>query len=226
VKQMRQVPEDAVFADMAEARRFNELMRNNKHWQEECQELAQKVVALGVPPGSKLLDLETGPGYLAIEVARLLQGTGCQIVGMDTSAIMLTLAAENAQREGVSGMLAWREGSPKTMPFADGEFSFVTSNDSLHHLDDPLPVFDEIARVLRDDGRCVVRDSKRQQSFFPRLLAWAIGIVIPSAFRAHYWNSLRSSYTADELRAILEHSRLTGWRIEEDFMELTVVKEV
>ena len=41
---MRQVPEDAVFADMAEARRFNEMMRKNEHWQEECQELAQKVV--------------------------------------------------------------------------------------------------------------------------------------------------------------------------------------
>ena len=214
-----------MFADMAEARRFNEMMRKNKHWQEECQELAQKVVALGVPPGSKLLDLETGPGYLAIEVARPLRGTGCQIVGMDTSETMLALAAENAQREEVSDMLTWRQGNPKAMPFADDEFDFITSNDSLHHWDDPLPVFDEIARVLKDDGRCIVRDTKRQQGFFPQLLAWAIGIVIPSAFRTHYWNSLRSSYTADELRAILQRSRLTGWRIEEDFMELTVVKE-
>ena len=28
---------------------------------------------------------------------------------------------------------------------------------------------------------------------------------------------------ADELRAMLERSRLTGWRIEEDFMDLMVV---
>jgi ubiquinone/menaquinone biosynthesis C-methylase UbiE len=222
---MRQVPEDVVFADMAEARRFNDVMRKNKYWQEECQELAQQVAALGVPSGGRLLDLETGPGYLVIEVARLLQGTGCRIVGMDTSEIMLTLAAENAQREGVSGMLTWRQGNPKAMPFGDDEFDFVTSNDSLHHWDDPLPVFDEIARVLRGDGRCVFRDSKRQHGFFPRLLAWAIGIVVPPAFRVHYWNSLRSSYAADELQAILERSRLTGWRIEEGLMDLTIVKE-
>jgi hypothetical protein len=39
------------------------------------------------------------------------------------------------------------------------------------------------------------------------------------------WNSIKSSYTVDELRAILGRSRLAGWRIEEDFMDLMVVRE-
>ena len=123
-------------------------------------------------------------------------------------------------------MLTWREGNYMKIPFTDGEFDLVTSNDSLHHWEDPLPVFNEIARVLKEDGRCILRDTKRQRKFIPRLLAWAIGLFIPSAFRRHYWNSLRSSFTADELRRILDQSRLTGWRIEEGFMDLTVIKEV
>ena len=53
-----------------------------------------------------------------------------------------------------------------------------------------------------------------------------ISLSIPRYFRVHWWNSIKSSYTADELRAILERSRLMGWRIEEDFMDLVVVKEM
>jgi hypothetical protein len=41
----------------------------------------------------------------------------------------------------------------------------------------------------------------------------------------HWWDSIKSSYTADELRVILGRSRLTGWRIEEDVVDLMVVKE-
>jgi hypothetical protein len=40
----------------------------------------------------------------------------------------------------------------------------------------------------------------------------------------HYWNSIQSSYTPEELQTVLERSRLTGWNIVEDFMDLMVVK--
>lgn len=130
----------------------------------------------------------------------------------------------NAQREGLDGMLTWRKGNAKAMPFDDGEFDFVVSSGSLHHWEGPLQVFDEIARVLKDDGQCIIRDSKRLQRWAPRLFAWAIGMTIPPDFRVHYWNSIKSSYTPDELQALLGRSRLTGSRVEEDFMDLMVVR--
>jgi SAM-dependent methyltransferase len=111
------------------------------------------------------------------------------------------------------------------MPFDNDEFDLIVSNDSLHHWDDPLPVFDEIARVLKRDGHCIVHDSKRFQRRWPWLVVKALSLSIPRDFRVHWWNSIKSSYTADELYVILERSRLTGWRIEEDFMDLMVVKE-
>jgi ubiquinone/menaquinone biosynthesis C-methylase UbiE len=125
---------------------------------------------------------------------------------------------------GLNGALTWREGDAKALPFEDAEFDFVVSSGSLHHWEDPLHVFDEVARVLKDDGRCIIRDSKRLQRWAPRLFAWAIGITIPSDFRVHYWNSIKSSYTTAELESILERSQLTGWRIVEDFMDLMIVK--
>jgi ubiquinone/menaquinone biosynthesis C-methylase UbiE len=197
---------------------------SNRLVQHEYRRLARDVVEMDVPPGGRVLDVGTGPGFVAIEVARLLRGNGREVVGLDLSTAMLTVAAENAGREGLNGALTWREGDAKTMPFEDDEFDIVVSSGSLHHWEDPLQVFDEVARVLKDDGGCIIRDSKRLQRWAPRLFAWAIGMTIPPDFRVHYWNSIKSSYTTAELESILERSQLTGWRIVEDFMDLMIVK--
>jgi ubiquinone/menaquinone biosynthesis C-methylase UbiE len=222
---MERVPESEAIAEPVDARRFSEVMSSNRFRQADYRRLAQRAVDLGIPPGGKVLDMGTGPGFVAIEVANLLKGTGSQVVGMDLSQAMLALAAENAAKADLNGTLSWREGDVKAMPFDNGKFDLIVSNDSLHHWGNPLPVFDEIARVLKDDGRCIIHDSKRLQRRWPWLFVKTISLTIPRDFRVHWWNSIKSSYTADELRAILERSRLTGWRIEEDFMDLAVVKE-
>jgi ubiquinone/menaquinone biosynthesis C-methylase UbiE len=221
---MGRKPESEAIAEMADARRFNEFMGGNRFRQQEYRRLAREAVALGVPPGGKVLDVGTGPGFLAIEVARLLRKTDCQVVGIDLSCAMLALAAENAAREGLNGTLTWREGDAKAMPFDDDTFDLIVCNDSLHHWENPLPVFDEIQRVLKTDGKCIVHDSKRLQQWPARLVSRLIGMFIPADFRVHYWNSIQSSYTPEELRAVLERSELQGWRIVEDFMDLMVVK--
>jgi ubiquinone/menaquinone biosynthesis C-methylase UbiE len=220
---MQRIPESEAIAQMEDARRFNDLMSRGLV-QHEYRRLARDVVEMGVPPGGKVLDIGTGPGFVAIEVARLLRGSGCQVVGLDLSTAMLTLAAENAAKEGLDGALTWHEGDAKAMPFEENEFDFVVSSGSLHHWEGPLAVFDEIARVLTDDGGCIIRDSKRLGRWAPRLFAWAIGMTIPPDFRAHYWNSIKSSYTPAELCSILERSRLQGWRIAEDFLDVMIVK--
>lgn len=221
---MERIPESEAIAEPADARQFNEMMGSNRFRQADYRRLARKAVDMGIPPGGKVLDMGTGPGFVAIEIARLLRGTGCQVVGMDLSGAMLTLAAENAAKAGLNDLLAWREGDAKAMPFRDGEFDCVVSNDSLHHWDDPLPVFDEIARVLKNDGRCIIHDPKRLQRWWPWLFVKIISLTIPRDFRVHWWNSIKSSYTADELRVILTRSQSAEWRVEEDFMDLMVFK--
>jgi ubiquinone/menaquinone biosynthesis C-methylase UbiE len=221
---MERVPEGEAIVEMAHARRFNEVMGHGPV-QGEYRRLARQVVRMGVPPGGKVVDVGTGTGFVAIEIARLLKGSGCQVIGLDLSQAMLSLADGNAQREGLDGTLTWREGDAKAMPFADGELDFVVSSGSLHHWENPVVVFDEIARVLKDGGQCIVRDSKRLRRWGPRLFAWAIGMTIPPDFRVHYWNSIRSSYTTVELHAMLERSQLQGWHIVEDFTDVMIVKE-
>jgi len=221
---MNRIPEEQAIAAMTDARRFNEFMGNNRFRQEEYRQLARRVVDLGIPPGGKVLDIGTGPGFVAIEIARLLNGAGVQVVGLDMSPAMLTLAAENATRAGLNGTLIWREGDAQAMPFDPGEFDMVVSNDSLHHWAEPLPIFNEIARVVKNNGGCLIHDSRRLEQVWPRFFAWLIGLTIPGDFRVHYWNSINSSYTPAELRRILAQSRLAGWQVEEGFMDTTIVK--
>ncbi len=220
---MQRIPESEAIAEMEAARRFNQVM-GGKFIQEDYARLAQDVIAMGVPPAGKVLDVGTGPGFVAIQVAQRLP-EGVRVVGLDLSAAMLVVAAENAQCAGLNGQVSWREGDAKTMPFADGEFDFVVSSGSLHHWEDPLAVLNEIARVLKPDGRCIVRDSKRLYRLWPKAVAWAIGLLAPPDFRVHYWNSIRSSYTAGELENLVAQSKLAGACVEQSLLDVMIVKE-
>ncbi|MBN2007051.1 MAG: class I SAM-dependent methyltransferase [Anaerolineae bacterium] len=209
---------------MADARRFNEFMGSNRFRQREYRELAQRAAAMGIPDGGKVLDVGTGTGFVAIALARALRERGVQVVGLDLSPAMLSLAAENAQRAGLDGAITWREGNAYAMPFADGEFDAVISNDSLHHWENPVAIFNEIARVVKPDGMYLIHDSRRLESWWPRFFAWSIGLMIPPDFRVHYWGSIHSSYTPEELEALVARSLLSGWRVEAGFMEVAVAR--
>ena len=220
---MERIPESEAIARLQDAHRYNQVMGKGLV-QHEYRALAREVVELGVPTGGQVLDVGTGPGFIALKVARLLQGRA-QVVGLDLSPAMLAVAAENARQAGLHDYITWREGDAKAMPFEDATFDVVVSSGSLHHWEDPHVVFDEIARVLKPAGKCLIRDSKRLQRWPARLLAWGIGLTVPRGFRVHYWGSIRSSYTSDELHALLDRSALKGCKIVEDWMDLMIVKE-
>lgn len=219
---MNRIPESEAISEMADARRFNEFMGSNRFRQREYRELAQRVAVMGIPDGGKVLDVGTGTGFVAIELAKAVRERGVQVVGLDLSPAMLSLAAENAQRAGVNGAVTWREGNAYAMPFADDEFDGVVSNDSLHHWENPVAIFDEIARVVKPSGVYLIHDSRRLEKWWSLMFAWGIGLLIPPDFRVHYWGSIRSSYTPEELEALLKRSQLSGWHVESDFMEVAV----
>ena len=64
--------------------------------------VSERMIALaGLRPGMRVLDLATGRGEPAVRAAHVV-GAGGTVVGIDTSAPMLSMAAERAAREGVS----------------------------------------------------------------------------------------------------------------------------
>jgi ubiquinone/menaquinone biosynthesis C-methylase UbiE len=111
------------------------------------------------PNGAGVLELAPGPGYLAIEIARLAR---FQVTGLDISRTMVEIARENATAAGVS--VDFRHGDATEMSFADGSFDLVVCQAAFKNLRRPVSALNEMHRVLRPGGRAVIQDLRREAS--------------------------------------------------------------
>jgi ubiquinone/menaquinone biosynthesis C-methylase UbiE len=159
-------------------------------------------------------DLGCGPGYLAIELARC--APELRVTGVDLSDAMLTQAIANARLAGVAHQTDFRTADAAALPFPDASLDLVVSTFSLHHWDDPTPIFNEVARVLRPGGAFLLLDLRRDLRPAPWLLLWfASHVVVPAALRhiGEPLGSRNAAYTPAEVAGLLQTSRLTGWRV-------------
>jgi ubiquinone/menaquinone biosynthesis C-methylase UbiE len=162
------------------------------------------------------LDLGTGPGYVAVQLAR--QRPGLHMVGLDLAAHMVRDATHLALESGLNGRNLWLQADGHHLPFADGSFDLVVSSFALHHWDDPLHVLNEVARVLAPDGRYYIGDVCREVNAFQRLFAYASIPVISlplGSYRGYggYYESVRAGYTRAEAQDLLERSALPPGKV-------------
>jgi ubiquinone/menaquinone biosynthesis C-methylase UbiE len=111
----------------------------------------------GLPDGAAVLEVAPGPGYLAIEVARLDR---FQVTGLDISRTMVEIAHENATSAGVA--VDFERGDATAMPFADGSFDLIVCQAAFKNFRRPVSALDEMHRVLRPGGLAVIQDMRRE----------------------------------------------------------------
>ena len=102
-----------------------------------------------VAPASdqRVLDVATGTGMVAAE---LRSRCGCEIVGLDQSAEMLSRARERFAGDERVQLI---EGQAERLPFGDAEFDALTFTYLLRYVDDPPATLRELARVVKPGGR-------------------------------------------------------------------------
>jgi ubiquinone/menaquinone biosynthesis C-methylase UbiE len=100
------------------------------------------------------LDVACGPGLVVCAFAPHVR----HATGIDITPAMLDQARQLQADKGLRN-IAWVEGYGSHMPFADGEFSVVTSRYAFHHFASPLAVLREMMRVTRPDGTILIADS-------------------------------------------------------------------
>ena len=116
-----------------------------------------KIMSPLVPPRPRILDTSCGPGTELCRLARLLpQG---ELVGADLSAGMVTRAADNARRQGLSNV-AFFQADVSDLPrqFHD-DFDLVWCSFSFHHYPQPLEALIEMRKVLRPGGKVFITDA-------------------------------------------------------------------
>jgi demethylmenaquinone methyltransferase/2-methoxy-6-polyprenyl-1,4-benzoquinol methylase len=155
-----------------------------------------------VPPGSRVLDLCTGTGELAIKMLPRLGPRG-QVVGLDFASNMLTVAAQKTRtaRRSTSASAAYLLGDATALPFPDDSFDCLTNGFAMRNT---LPAADlvlkEMWRVLRPEGRVIILDICRPRSaLLARLYRWHLRWVLPLQARLLYHSGQPFQYLKDSI---------------------------
>jgi demethylmenaquinone methyltransferase/2-methoxy-6-polyprenyl-1,4-benzoquinol methylase len=109
----------------------------------------------GIAPGDRVIDLACGTG----DIAFLAEEHGACVVGLDITTRMIELArAKAASRPGAPQFLV---GDMMALPFASASADIVTTGYGLRNVPGLDAAIDEIARVLRPNGRLLSLDFNR-----------------------------------------------------------------
>jgi demethylmenaquinone methyltransferase/2-methoxy-6-polyprenyl-1,4-benzoquinol methylase len=170
---------------------------------------ARLVDSLGAASGDVVLDVATGTGLVARAVS---ERYGCDVVGLDRSADMLSAAVAR------DGHIAFVRGRAESLPFPDESFDHLTFTYLLRYVDDPSAVMRELARVIKPGGRIVALDFGVPPNPLLRAL-WRVyaTVGLPSVGRAI---SERWAGVGAFLRGSIErYDREHGADIEQDWID-------
>jgi demethylmenaquinone methyltransferase/2-methoxy-6-polyprenyl-1,4-benzoquinol methylase len=128
---------------------MNSVMTAGLHheWRRRAVDLAEVVA------GDRVLDVATGTGDLALELARRVGPQGA-VVASDFSEQMLAHARAKAAAAAAPVTFEW--GNALELPYADGEFAAATVGFGARNFSDLDRGLSEMARVVRPGGRVVV----------------------------------------------------------------------
>ncbi|MGC8533220.1 MAG: class I SAM-dependent methyltransferase [Candidatus Parvarchaeum sp.] len=101
----------------------------------------------------KVLDVGTGPGFVAFEIS----GKVAISLGLDINEHMLEIAVRKAENEDYNNVIFVR-GDALSMPFPDNVFDAVTCRRVAHHIKEKRKFIEEVWRVLKKGGKFGITD--------------------------------------------------------------------
>ncbi|NWG46297.1 MAG: methyltransferase domain-containing protein [Alphaproteobacteria bacterium] len=116
---------------------------------------ARTLSALALRPGERVVDIGSGPGLLAHDMARLVGPSG-RVAGLDPSPAMNAMAA---RRCADCPQASFEAGEATALPFAAASFDAAVTTQVLEYVADIPLALAEIARVLRPGGRVLIIDT-------------------------------------------------------------------
>jgi SAM-dependent methyltransferase len=99
--------------------------------------------AAGIQKGMRVLDIATGPGYVAGAAAT----RGAEVIGVDFAPNMV------AEARKLHPHATFQDGDAEDLPFPDERFDAVVISFGMMHVSRPEVVLAEVRRVLRPGGR-------------------------------------------------------------------------
>ena len=192
---------------------LNSLMTAGRHyaWRRMASHIAAGDMA------GPALDVATGTGDLALDLARRPRVT--EVVGLDFTSDMLTLARRKAHKKGLAGRVGYLVGDAHSIPFPDGRFVCATVGFGVRNFIDVPRALGEMARVVLQGGRVVVLEIVRAEGrgavsrLFPvyfRYVTPLVGAVFAGDREAYTYlpDSVQGFMSAGELASMMEGAGL------------------
>ena len=185
--------------------------RTRRNDMQDFRRQAAGVAGVFARGGSQVLEVAPGPGFFAIELAKL---GDFKITGLDASHTFVEIATENARSAGVK--IDFRLGNASAMPFPDESFDFIYCSAAFKNFSEPLKALDEMHRVVRPGGEAVIVDLRKDASLDE------IGTYVNQSGRSRFdaWLTRQSfrwlikrAYTQDDFQRMAQESRFGMCRI-------------
>jgi SAM-dependent methyltransferase len=168
--------------------------------------LTEYLDAMALHPNDRVLDLGCGTGVASRAVAGR-PGFAGRVTGIDRSAYLVEVARRRALEERLSDWLEFEVGDSRSLGLPDGAFDAVVAHTLLSHVEDPLEVLREMARVVRSGGTVGIFDGDYASMTFasadpqsgratdaaiveaiatsPRVMRDMPGLLLQAGFRLH-----------------------------------------
>ncbi|HEU4728907.1 MAG TPA: bifunctional demethylmenaquinone methyltransferase/2-methoxy-6-polyprenyl-1,4-benzoquinol methylase UbiE [Kofleriaceae bacterium] len=172
-----------------------------------------RALELGERP--RVLDLATGTGDLAIDIARM--HPDATVIGLDPSRQMLAVAHHKLVRRGLADRVSLVRGDAQHLPYGDGELDATTIAFGIRNVPDRLAALREMARVVRPGGRVAVLELgeprrgvlARAARFHTRHVVPRLGALLSGAREYRYLQrSIAAFPPSDEFARLMERAGL------------------
>ena len=154
-----------------------------------------------------VLDLGCGPADIPIRLASLLPDV--HITCVDASKGMIEVAKESVRKAKLNNRISLLAGYVPGLPLQAHSFDTIISNSLLHHLPNPMALWEEIIRLGRSGAAIYIMDLLRPSS--PEK---AKEIVEKYSLEEHpilkedFYNSLLAAFSIDEVKDQLKDTNL------------------
>jgi ubiquinone/menaquinone biosynthesis C-methylase UbiE len=177
--------------------------------------VAAREMCQHIPAGSRVLEIAPGPGYFAVELARL---GDYEVTGIDISQSFVKIAQEHAARAGVQ--VDFRLGNASALPFGEASFDFMICQAAFKNFSQPVQALAEMHRVLRAGGKALIIDLRRDASseaIEQGVREMKVGKLNQYAIRWTFRNMLlKRAYSKDDMVDMVAQTPFQTCRVEDD----------
>jgi SAM-dependent methyltransferase len=159
---------------------------------------SELVAALSVSRGSTVVDVASGRGTSAIQLAH---ETGCDVIGVDFSPANVAAATAAVESAALGGNVRFVQGDAEALPLADRSADGGLCECALCTFPDKERAAAELARVLRPGARLALSDMTADLERLPKelksLQAWVACIADARPLEEIAWLLERAGFTVE-----------------------------